>query len=61
MTEKFFIGNFSSNGNWSFVCPNCSDLKKSTKYHMVKFELGEIEKKCSNCGAILYINPLESA
>lgn len=59
MTEKFFIGNFNSNGNWSFACPNCSDLKEGKEYHMVKFEAGEIEKKCSNCGAILYINPLE--
>lgn len=61
MAAKFFIGRFSPNGNWSFACPNCSDLKEGKKYRMVKFELGEIEKMCSNCGAILFIIPLESA
>lgn len=60
--KKFFIGNFSSDGKWAFVCPNCSNIQgkpKDQKYNMVKFEIGNIEKKCPNCGAILYIKPTE--
>ena len=59
MIGKKFIGKFNPNGNWSFLCPNCSDLKENIKYYMAKFEVGEIEKKCSNCGVILFINLLE--
>ena len=55
MTHKFHMGN-SKGGIIAYQCPNCSDIQgdsKNHKYNMVKFEVGETEVKCSNCGAIL--------
>lgn len=46
----------------AFVCPNCSNIQGNPEdhnYNMVKFEIGDTEKKCPNCGTILYIKPLK--
>lgn len=59
--KRIYIGKFNLNG-WAFVCPNCSNIQgnpEDHKYNMVKFDIGDTEKECSNCGVILYIKPLE--
>ncbi len=59
--KRIYIGEFKLDG-WAFVCPSCSNIQekpKDHKYNMVKFDIGDIEKECPNCGAILYIKPLE--
>jgi len=46
----------SKGGEKGYQCPDCSDIQRAPenhKYNMVKFEVGETEAKCSNCGAIL--------
>jgi len=55
MTQKYHMGR-SLGRIVGYQCPNCSDLQSSPKHHkynMVKFDFGEIEVKCPNCGAIL--------
>ena len=55
MINEYYMGT-SKGGEKGYQCPNCSDLQgepENHKYNMVKFEIGEIEAKCPNCGAIL--------
>ena len=58
MMKKIYMGEFSVNG-WVFVYPNCSNIQGYPEHHnynMVKFEVGDTEKKFPNCRTSLYIN-----
>ncbi len=55
MINEYHMGD-SKGTEAGYQCPNCSDIQgdpEDHKYNMVKFEVGEIEVKCSNCGAKL--------
>jgi len=61
LTEKrnlinvYHLGD-SKGHEYAYQCPECSNIQgepKEHKYNMVKFEVGETEVKCLNCGAIL--------
>lgn len=55
MSKKYHLGN-SEGSEMGYQCPNCSDIQadpKDHRYNMVKFEVGEKEVVCPNCGAFL--------